>query len=474
VDKALVFGSRAKGNYKEGSDIDLALKGYITAKDLLDLHGKLEALNLPYSFDLVNYNTINEPALKEHVDRAGVEMYSRWKEYKLGDLIDLITKGTTPTTLDGKFVEKGINFIKSEAITYDGRIDKSTFMFIDEVTNRKLKRSQLQKDDILFSMAGIFLGKNAIVTQDLLPANTNQALAIIRLNKQKSLPRYIHYYLRQRSIIDLVNNMSGQSAQPNVNFEEIKSINILLPPLQEQQIIAEALSSLDDKIDLLYCQNKTLEQLAETLFRQWFMDDDRIGTLSEYVKVQGGYAFKSVDFKEKGVAGVIKIKNITMGNIDITNTDFVDENIVKNLDKRFKIKSGNFLIAMTGAEIGKIGIVEKTEKEIWVNQRVGKLEAKIPYGDLIGYLALKSREGQDHIINACAGSAQENISSLGIEEMSFTTYDRKKTNELGKEIHPLFDKIIFNQRQIRALTKLRDTLLPKLMNGEVRMKISSS
>ena len=86
VDKALVFGSRAKGNYKEGSDIDLALKGDITAKDLLDLHGKLDALNLPYSFDLVNYNTINEPDLKEHIDRAGVEMYSRWKEYKLGDL----------------------------------------------------------------------------------------------------------------------------------------------------------------------------------------------------------------------------------------------------------------------------------------------------------------------------------------------------------------------------------------------------
>jgi type I restriction enzyme S subunit len=209
------------------------------------------------------------------------------------------------------------------------------------------------------------------------------------------------------------------------------------------------------------------------LFRQWFINDDRSGTISEYIKVQGGYAFKSVDFKEKGGVGVVKIKNITMGNTDITNTDFVDENVVKNLDKRFKIKSGDFLIAMTGAEIGKIGIVEKTEKEIWVNQRVGKLEAKIPYGDLIGYLALKSREGQDHIINACVGSAQENISSLGIEEMSFATYDRKTTNELGKKIHPLFDKIIFNQSQIRTLTKLRDTLLPKLMNGEVRIKISS-
>jgi type I restriction enzyme S subunit len=70
-----------------------------------------------------------------------------------------------------------------------------------------------------------------------------------------------------------------------------------------------------------------------------------------------------------------------MGSIDITNHDCVDESILKYLDKKFKIKTGDFLIAMTGAEIGKIGIVEKTDKEIWLNQRVGRLEAKVPYGD---------------------------------------------------------------------------------------------
>jgi type I restriction enzyme S subunit len=113
--------------------------------------------------------------------------------------------------------------------------------------------------------------------------------------------------------------------------------------------------------------------------------------------------------------------------------------------------------------------VGKTEKEIWVNQRVGKLEAKVPFGDLIGYLALKSREGQDHIINSCVGSAQENISSKSIEEMNFLSYEADRTNLLGNKIEPLFKKIIFNQSQILTLTQLRDTLLPKLMSGEVRV-----
>src|SRR5690606_38841714 len=245
---------------------------------------------------------------------------------------------------------------------------------------------------------------------------------------------------------------------------------ILLPPLAEQAVIGEVLSTLDNKIELLHRQNKTLEQLTETLFRQWFDSEEWTGTLSEYIKVQGGYAFKSKDFQENGFAGIIKIKNISMGMIDITHTDFVDENVIKNIDKRFKIKSGDFLIAMTGAEIGKIGIVEKTEKEIWLNQRVGKLEAKVPFGDLIGYLALKSREGQKHILNACAGSAQENISSSGIEEMSFPAYNKERTNSIGNELQPLFQKIIFNQGQIRTLTQIRDALLPKLMSGEMRVK----
>lgn len=78
VDKAIVFGSRAKGNYKEGSDIDIAIKGQeLSYNDLLSLNRKLDELNLPYKIDLINYHTIEEPALTEHIDREGMELYSR-------------------------------------------------------------------------------------------------------------------------------------------------------------------------------------------------------------------------------------------------------------------------------------------------------------------------------------------------------------------------------------------------------------
>lgn len=218
-------------------------------------------------------------------------MMGEWKEISLGDALDVITKGTTPPKGKG-FVVEGINYIKSDAISYDGKIDVSKFVKIDIETHDKFKRSQLNENDILFSMAGVYLGKNAIVAKEHLPANTNQALAILRLKTELTDPRYISYYLRQSVIIDYINNMSGQSAQPNINFQEISSISIPLPPLPEQKAIASVLSCLDDKIDLLHRQNSTLEAMGEALFRQWFVeeagDDWGEGSLLELVELVGG------------------------------------------------------------------------------------------------------------------------------------------------------------------------------------------
>lgn len=285
---------------------------------------------------------------------------------------------------------------------------------------------------------------------------------------KNSDPKFVYYFLKRLDF----DQFNAGSAVPTLNRNHIHDLVINIPEPDEQRAIASILSSLDDKIDLLHRQNKTLEALAETLFRQWFVEEAIWnGKLSDYIKVQGGFAFKSQDFREEGFAGVIKITNITMGSVDIRNTQFVDEEIVKDVDEdKFRVRTGDFLIAMTGAEIGKIGIVEKTDKQIWLNQRVGKLIEKVPFGNLVGYLALKSREGQEHIMNTCSGSAQENISSSGIENMDFVPYSENIVNQFGDEGKTLFENIIFNMEQIRTLTQLRDTLLPKLMSGEVRVK----
>jgi len=386
-----------------------------------------------------------------------------WKEIKLRDISSDFSYGYTASASNENV---GPKFLRITDIT-SGRINWETVPYC-RISEKDFKKYKLGIGDIVIARTGATTGYNAIIKTNI-DAVYASYLIRFQINRKLADPFFVGHILQSNNFQDYVDAIAGGSAQPGANAQQLADFEFLLPPLPEQAAIAEVLSSLDDKIDLLHRQNKTLEQLAETLFRNWFAEDEWNGSLGEYIKVQNGYAFKSKDFKENGYAGVIKIKNISMGSIDITNHDCVDKSVVENLDKKFKIKTGDFLIAMTGAEIGKIGIVEKTDKEIWLNQRVGKLEARVPYGDLIGYLALKSREGQEHITNACAGSAQENISSSGIEEMSFASFNEQKVNSLGVKIQPLFEKIIFNQGQIRTLTQLRDTLLPKLMSGEVRV-----
>jgi type I restriction enzyme, S subunit len=342
-----------------------------------------------------------------------------------------------------------------------------------DVTDNNYKKFQLRKGDILIARTGASIGVNMLIKNDL-NSVFNNGLIRLRVDKTKTTPEFVFYQFRSSYYRSYIESISGgTSTQPNMQINALLDFEVNVPELPEQNTIVSILSSLDDKIDLLHRQNKTLEALAETLFRQWFVENKIWdGKLSEYIKVQGGYAFKSQDFREIGFTGIIKITNITMGSVDIINTQFVDEEVVKDIEEeKFRAKTGDFLIAMTGAEIGKIGMVEKTETQIWVNQRVGKLVEKVSYGNIVGYLALKSREGQDHIINTCSGSAQENISSSGIEGMDFTKYSEKEVNGFGLEAKPLFEKILFNMNQIRTLTQLRDTLLPKLMSGEVRVKI---
>ena len=193
----------------------------------------------------------------------------------IGEIVELVTKGTTPRKGEG-FVESGINYIKSECISYDGVIDKNKFVYIDEETHEKFKRSQIKEGDILFSMAGVFLGKNAVVQSDMIPANTNQALAIIRVENQLANSYFVAYSLRTKGMIRYINSMSAQSAQPNINFQEIKSLQIWLPDIPEQKAIAHILGTFDDKIELNRKMNETLEAMAQAMFKSWFVDFDPV------------------------------------------------------------------------------------------------------------------------------------------------------------------------------------------------------
>lgn len=245
-------------------------------------------------------------------------------------------------------------------------------------------------------------------------------------------------------------------------------IPIFLPKsIEDRKQIVSIIASLDDKIDLLHRENETLEAMAKILFNKTLSGKENNGTIEQLISIQNGFAFKSKDFTEQGINRVIKIKNISEGIIDINKTDYIDNNIIKGISSKFKIYGGDILIAMTGAEIGKLGIIPSTNKDLWLNQRVGMLIEKYPGSKYIAYLQLKSDYGQDFIENAATGSAQPNISSCAIESCGFPLLDVSVIKTLAHQLGVLYEKIIHNLGHINGLKLLRNELLLKLMNFQV-------
>jgi type I restriction enzyme, S subunit len=177
---------------------------------------------------------------------------SDWEIGTLGSECDLITKGTTPTSVGRDFKKSGINFIKIESLDKKGNIIKDKVAFIDDETHGLLKRSQLESGDLLFSIAGA-LGRAAVVSDHILPANTNQALAIIRLNRRGVLQSaYVLHFLSTQQIKKHVESISVQGAQANISLQNVNDLPIAFPRAgSEQTAIATALSDADELIEKL-------------------------------------------------------------------------------------------------------------------------------------------------------------------------------------------------------------------------------
>lgn len=187
------------------------------------------------------------------------------QKVKLGDIASVVTKGTTPLTMGYDFIDQGINFIKIEAISDDGSFIDKRIAHISEECHKKLSRSQLEENDILFSIAGA-IGRVAIVTKKYLPANTNQALAIVRIPSNYINYRYLFYALQSDTVKKQINSYKQGVAQLNLSLKNINDLVIVLH--EEQKAIAEKL----DKVSCLIEKRKQQLSLLDTLVKSKFVE----------------------------------------------------------------------------------------------------------------------------------------------------------------------------------------------------------
>ena len=254
---------------------------------------------------------------------------------------------------------------------------------------------------------------------------------------------YLYFWFKN---ID-INEMDSGSAIPSTSRDEVYDLDINLPPLPEQKAIASVLSSLDDKIDLLHRQNKTLEATAETLFRQWFVEevqeDWEVVKLDSLINISSGKGLKKEHLSENGAYPVLGAN----GEIGRTNEFLFDESLL-----------------FTG-RVGTLGNIFRVENEkVWLSDNTLVIKPKNCFNFI--YFVLKTAKLEEYNV----GSTQPLIRQSDIKEIEINLPSENKLNEFEKKSDLLLNKIRQNKSQIRTLEKLRDTLLPKLMSGEVSVK----
>jgi len=296
-----------------------------------------------------------------------------------------------------------------------------------------------------------------------------------KIDKTKVFPNFLFYQL---TLIDYTTLNVGSAVQ-SLTVPVLKAINILLPPLPEQKAIASVLSSLDDKIDMLHRQNNTLEQLAETLFRQWFVEEAdeswEYTTLDNYVECFNGVSYKSVDLNPSETA-MVTLKNFARdGSFRLDGF----KEFTGNYKEQHVVEEGTLVVAHTditqdAALIGNPTLVINNgiNKTFVISMDLVKVVPKYKWmGNEFLYYLMRTKLFKQHCLGYSNGSTVLHLSKTAIPSFEFFLPPQEQIELFTDTARELINKSLHNHNQIRTLEKLRDTLLPKLMSGEVRVEM---
>lgn len=348
----------------------------------------------------------------------------------------------------------------------DGRIDAHEVLKVDAQVEKKYTRTRLKGGELLITVVGT-VGECAIVPDSLNGWNVARAVSVARLTDDADV-RFIKYAFKTEDIVFQMYGGTNDTVQPTLNLSSLKTLRFKLPDIKEQRAIASVLSSLDDKIDLLHRQNRTLEAMAETLFRQWFVeeagDDWEEVCISDVATLNASAMTNSHPHKI--------IRYLDTGSL--TNGNFGDTQLLSLADApsraRRLVKHNDILISTVRPDQRHYGIVKAPTEDLVVSTGFCVITANLVDPHFL-YLLLTSEEMTEYLHTIAEGSTSTypSLKPSDVGEIRFKKPPFPIHEQFARIASSVWDKMTMNSDQIRALEKLRDTLLPKLMSGEVRV-----
>ena len=425
-------------------------------------------------------------------------MSSEWTFAPLESCLEALIdyRGKTPEKTDS-----GIPLITAKIIKR-GRIEKATEFIAEDNYASWMRRGIPKEGDIVLTVEAP-LGEVAQLGSEKIAL----AQRVVTLRGKEGVldNTYLLYLLQTEEMLDQLKARATGTTVLGIKQSELRKVPLSLPPIAQQRSAASILKTLDDRLTLLRETNATLETIAQSLFKSWFVDFDPVrakaegfepegmdaataalfpdsfeeserglvpqgwrgASLADLANFQNGYAFKSKDWVATGHP-VVKIGDVKPGIIDLVGCSFVTPETTRGLD-RFKLERGSLLVGMTGY-VGETGLVPTVNPSAYLNQRVGCFSTANGLADL-GFVYCLVRnpafkifaEAQSH------GSAQANVSGTALVAYPVVIPSSDVLEQFNGVIAPVLESILSNHEQAQNLAQLRDTLLPRLISGQLRL-----
>lgn len=405
---------------------------------------------------------------------------SEWNNYSLGGLAEITS---SKRIFYSEYVDSGIPFYRSkEVINLFKKEPVQTELFIthERFNEIESKFGVPNENDILLTSVGSLGIPYLVKASDKFYFKDGNLTWFRNIDKSLLDPKYLYIWLSSSIGKQKLDEVTIGSTQAALTISGLKTIEIELPPLPEQKAIASALSSLDDKIDLLHRQNKTLEAMAETLFRQWFIEEAREDweetTLEHHI-----VAIKGLSYKGSGLCDVgqgIPMFNLNSvlegGGYKTTGLKYYKG----DYKERHLVKADDIIVANTeqGHEHRLIGFPAVIPsyfngENIFTHHifKVSTLESTYLTNQFIYYL-LRSSAVREQITGATNGSTVNQLAADGLQRPKFRLPPKNLVQSFTNQVISFWRKKDLNQQQIWSLENLRNTLLPKLMSGEMRVQ----
>ena len=392
---------------------------------------------------------------------------SEWKEYKLGEIADVQTGPFGSQLHMCDYKNEGTPIITVEHLG-DNRIIHNNLPLVGEEDKNRLKKYVLAEGDIVFSRVGS-VDRRAYVS-----ANEDGWMFSGRCLRvrptQKVDAKFLSYYFGLEDFKETIRRIAVGATMPSINTTILSNVVVPLPSIDTQRRIAAILSSLDNKIDLLHRENATLEQMAETLFRQWFVveakEEWEEQPLKQVVDVAIGRTPPRKESKwfstNPNDVKWLSIKDMGGDSVFLFNTsEYLTEEAVETFC--IPVIPVNTVVLSFKMTVGRLGI---TTEKMLSNEAIAhfKFNNSTPFTKEYLYLFLKSYK---YDMLGTTSSIVTSINSAMIKDMMIPIPDKKTMDSFKEQTQTVFDKIYSNQKQIQTLIQTRDGLLPRLMNNNI-------